>query len=89
MRDPIAGGTVYWMDDGADTGPVEAQDWCHVLPSEMPAELWRRALAPIGLRLLARCVERLAAGARPMAVPQDERVATWEPARVKAKLCKT
>lgn len=34
MRDPIAGGTVYWMDDSADTGPIEAQDWCHVLPSD-------------------------------------------------------
>lgn len=30
MREPIAGGSVYWMDDGADTGPIEAQDWCHV-----------------------------------------------------------
>lgn len=28
-----------WMADGADTGPIEARDWCHVLPGEMAAEL--------------------------------------------------
>lgn len=22
------GGTAYWMDDGADTGPMEMRDWC-------------------------------------------------------------
>ena len=27
MHEPVAGGTAYWMDDGADTGPIEAQDW--------------------------------------------------------------
>lgn len=36
MREPVAGGSVYWMDDGADTGPIEAQGWCHVLPGKMP-----------------------------------------------------
>lgn len=86
MRDPIAGGTVYWMDDGADTGPIEAQDWCHVLPSETAPELWRRSLAPIGVRLLTETVVRLAAGGRPHARPQDERVATWEPAFITRKL---
>lgn len=80
MRDPIAGGSVYWMDNGADTGPIEAQDWCHVLPGENAADLWRRALAPMGVRLLTQVVSRLAKGGKPQAVPQDERMATWEPA---------
>lgn len=52
MRDLIAGGTVCWMDDGADTGPIEEQEWCHVLSAETASELWRRALAPMGVRLL-------------------------------------
>lgn len=86
MRDPIAGGTVYWMGDGADTGPIEAQDWCHVLPGEDAAGLWRRELAPMGVRLLRECVGRLAAGGVPRARPQDERVATWEPAIDKRRL---
>ena len=80
MREPIAGGSVYWMDDGADTGPIETQDWCHVLPGETPAELWRRVLAPMGVRLLIKCVARLAHGESPQRIPQDERVATFEPA---------
>ena len=86
MRDPIAGGSVYWMDDGADTGPVEAQDWCHVLPGEDAPGLWRRALAPMGLRLLVDTVARLASGGAPRAMPQDERAATFEPAFSRAKL---
>jgi methionyl-tRNA formyltransferase len=80
MRERVTGGTVYWMDDGADTGPVEAQDFCHILPGETPAELWRRALAPLGLRLLTETVARLANGEAPRMFPQDERLATFEPA---------
>lgn len=79
MGDPIAGGTVYQMDDGADTGPVIRQGWCHVLPGETPAELWRRALAPMGLRLLSEALGDFAEGAA-TATPQDPRTATWEPA---------
>ena len=86
MRDPIAGGTVYWMDDGADTGPIEAQDWCHALPGESATELWRRALAPMGVRLLTDAVARLATGNLPHAIPQDDRAATWEPAIPVGKL---
>ena len=80
MRERVTGGTVYWMDDGADTGPIEAQEFCHILPGETPAELWRRALAPLGVRLLTETVARLASGEAPRMLPQDERLATFEPA---------
>ena len=86
MREPIAGGSVYWMDEGADTGPIEAQGWCHVLPGEDAAALWRRELAPMGVRLLVQAVSRLAGGKKPLAVPQDERVATGEPAFTRQRL---
>ncbi len=86
MREPVAGGSVYWMDDGADTGPIEAQDWCHVLPGEDAASLWRRALAPMGIRLLTETVSHLAGGGKPRAAPQDERAATWEPAFSRQRL---
>jgi hypothetical protein len=52
----------------------------HILPGETPAELWRRALAPLGVRLLTETVARLANGEAPRMVPQDERLATFEPA---------
>ena len=86
MREPVAGGSVYWMDDGADTGPIEAQGWCHILPGEDAAALWRRELAPMGVRLLVQVVSRLAGGEKPLAVPQDERAATWEPAFTRQRL---
>jgi len=88
MRERVTGGTVYWMDEGVDTGPVEDQDFCHILPNETPTELWRRALAPLGLRLLTETVARLAAGGQPRKTPQDARVATFEPAFVVKKLAR-
>lgn len=86
MREPVAGGTAYWIDDGADTGPIEAQDWCHVLPGEDAVALWRRALAPMGVRLLVEAISRLTEGEKPRATPQDERAATWEPAFTRPRL---
>ena len=79
MRDSIAGGTVYWMDDGADTGAIAAQEFCHVLSDDTPNSLWRRELAPIGLRLMRQVIEQIAQGTI-VAIPQDGRAATWEPA---------
>lgn len=79
MRDQVAGGTVYWMTERADAGPVAAQEWCHVRPGDDAAELWRRDLGPLGVELLARVVGDVAGG-RVIGVPQDELLATWEPA---------
>lgn len=80
MRGPIAGGTTYWMDNSADTGSIESQDWCHVLPNDTATTLWRRELAPMGLRLLLDDVLRLSKGGTPRWCPQNPAVATWEPA---------
>jgi len=85
MGDSIAGGTVYWMDDGADTGPIAAQDWCHVHPGDDARTLWRRDLAPMGLRLLEAVLKDLDAG-RVTATEQPQECATWEPAFLVRKL---
>lgn len=78
MRDPIAGGTVYWLTDNVDGGPVAAQDWCFVDPTWDHSELWREELFPMGLRLIERVLRDLTRGVV-VEVPQDERFATWEP----------
>src|SRR5258708_38188311 len=52
MGDAIAGGSIYWLDDGADTGPIAAQEHCFVHPGETADQLWRRALGPLGLQLM-------------------------------------
>lgn len=79
MREPVTGGTVYWMDDGADTGPIAAQDWCHIAPDDTPASLWRTRLAPLGIALLKRVLADLDQG-RVTRINQDDKLATWEPA---------
>jgi methionyl-tRNA formyltransferase len=45
------GGTLYKLDDSWDSGPVIKQVACKIRPGESPGELWRRALAPMGLEL--------------------------------------
>lgn len=86
MQDAIAGGTAYWMDNGADTGPIAAQSWCHVLPDDTPDTLWRRTLGPMGIALLGDVLNDLDRGVV-MRQPQDERAATWEPAFRTGNLC--
>ena len=68
------------MDDGADTGPVVAQDWCHLRLDDTPDSLWRRELAPMALRLFADTLGCLEAGTACKGKPQDETLASWEPA---------
>src|SRR5499427_4699205 len=77
--DPIAGGSVYHLADGWDAGAVAAQDWCFVRKGETARQLWERALAPMGLALLARVVRHAAQHGELPAHPQDPRFATKAP----------
>src|SRR5499427_4344718 len=54
--DPIAGGSIYHLAERMDAGAVAAQDWCFVKKGETARELWERALAPMGLRLLGEVI---------------------------------
>lgn len=85
MREPITGGSLYWLSDTIDGGDIAAQDWCHVRPGDTPEELWRRELFPIGLRLFARTLADLERG-RVVRVPQDPALVTWEPSWSRAPL---
>jgi glycine cleavage system regulatory protein/folate-dependent phosphoribosylglycinamide formyltransferase PurN len=77
--DPIAGGSVYHLAQGWDAGAIAAQDWCFVGKGETARELWERALAPMGLDLLARVVRHAAEHGSLPARAQDERFATKAP----------
>lgn len=77
--DPIAGGSIYHLSEGMDAGAIAAQDWCFVFPGEGPQDLWRRALAPLGLKLLARVVDEYAATGTTAAVPQIAEAVTYAP----------
>lgn len=80
FRERVTGGSVYWMDDGADTGPVAYQDHVFIRPDDTPLSLWIGQLMPLGLRLFARLLDDADAGTQPPCIPQDEALATWEPA---------
>src|SRR5688500_17429099 len=77
--DPIAGGSVYHLADGWDAGAIAAQDWCFVGKGETARELWERALAPMGLKLLARVVREAGRTGQLPAHTQDERYARRAP----------
>jgi len=79
FREVVTGGSVFWLNDVVDGGPVAAQDFCPVRSDDTARDLWARELAPMGLRLFARVFDELEAGLR-RAVPQDTALATWEPA---------
>ncbi|MGY4308623.1 methionyl-tRNA formyltransferase [Bradyrhizobium sp. USDA 4369] len=77
--DPIAGGTIYHLAERMDAGAIAAQDWCFVKKGETARELWERALAPLGLKLLGDVVEYAKAHGTIPAKPQDEQFATKAP----------
>lgn len=77
--EPVTGGSVFWLNDVVDGGPVAAQDFCAIRPGDTARELWARDLAPMGLRLFGRVFAELERGIV-RAVDQDTALATWEPA---------
>src|SRR5258707_7106112 len=77
--DPIAGGTVYHLADRMDAGAIAAQEWCFVKKGETARELWERALAPLGQKLLGEVIDYAKTYKSLPAKPQDEQFATLAP----------
>jgi methionyl-tRNA formyltransferase len=77
--DPIAGGTIYHLADRMDAGAIAAQEWCFVKKGETARELWERALAPLGQKLLADVIDYAKTHNTLPAKPQDEQFATSAP----------
>lgn len=77
--DPIAGGTIYHLADRMDAGAIAAQEWCFVKKGETARELWERALAPLGQKLLAEVINYAKTHTTLPAKPQDEQFATAAP----------
>lgn len=65
-NETITGGSLYWLDDGWDTGQVFMQQQCSILPSDTAPTLWQRDLAPLALELFSRALDDL--------MPQTEAV---------------
>jgi methionyl-tRNA formyltransferase len=83
--DPIAGGSVYHLADRMDAGAIAAQEWVFVKKGETARELWERALAPLGQKLLGDVIDYAKIHKSLPAKPQDEQFATLAPSLADAK----
>jgi methionyl-tRNA formyltransferase len=83
--DPIAGGTIYHLADRMDAGAIAAQEWVFVKKGETARELWERALAPLGQKLLGEVIDYAKVHKTLPAKPQDEQFATLAPSLSEAK----
>jgi methionyl-tRNA formyltransferase len=77
--DAIAGGTIYHLADRMDAGAIAAQEWLFVKKGETARQLWERALAPLGQKLLAEVIDYAKVYGSLPAKPQDEEFATSAP----------
>lgn len=78
FREMVTGGTVYWMNDTLDGGPVAAQKPVFIREHDTARELWVRELAPLGLALFERVFDELDRGIITRQ-KQNHALATWEP----------
>ncbi|MBI2848084.1 MAG: methionyl-tRNA formyltransferase [Chloroflexi bacterium] len=74
------GMTVFWPDEGIDTGPILLQKSVDISPDDTVGTLYFNKLYPIGIESLLEAVDLVRRGIAPR-IPQDESQATYE------KLC--
>ncbi|AKH42856.1 methionyl-tRNA formyltransferase [Altererythrobacter atlanticus] len=75
LREPISAGTLFWIDEGTDSGPVMGQRFFHVANDETAQSLYDKhmdALAP----MISDTLSRIARGETEGAA-QDDRYATY------------
>lgn len=75
LDEKISASTLFWIDDGVDSGPILSQRFFHVAPDETAETLYAkhmRNLAPMLEDLLPRLAEDHVPGE-----VQDESLATW------------
>uniref|UniRef100_A0A3B5BDJ4 10-formyltetrahydrofolate dehydrogenase n=1 Tax=Stegastes partitus TaxID=144197 RepID=A0A3B5BDJ4_9TELE len=75
--DKKGGFTVFWADDGLDTGPILLQRECAVEPNDTVDTLYNRFLFPEGIKAMVESVQLIADGKAPR-VPQTEEGASYE-----------
>ena len=74
--------------DGDETraGAIAVQEWLFVKKGETARELWERAVAPLGQKLLADVIDYAKANNSLPAKPQDEEFATKAPESLRARV---
>uniref|UniRef100_A0A8C2PV74 10-formyltetrahydrofolate dehydrogenase n=1 Tax=Cyprinus carpio TaxID=7962 RepID=A0A8C2PV74_CYPCA len=75
--DKKAGFSIFWADDGLDTGPILLQQECPVEPNDTVDTLYNRFLFPEGIKAMVEAVQLIADGKAPK-IPQSEEGASYE-----------
>ncbi len=69
--------TIFWPDEGIDTGPILLQKEVDIAPDDTVGSLYFNKLFPIGVESLIEAVSLVRQGIAPR-IPQDESQATYE-----------
>lgn len=83
--DKSAGFSIFWADDGLDTGPLLLQRKTYVEPNETVDSIYNRFLFPEGVKAMAEAVQLIADGKAPK-VTQPEEGSTYDPLLKKDKV---
>jgi methionyl-tRNA formyltransferase len=75
LDEKITGSSLFWIDDGVDSGDILAQRFFHVAPRETAASLYAKHMDALR-EILGEALTRLAAGEQPR-TPQDPALATY------------
>lgn len=84
MNWPIINGStetglsIFWPDQGIDTGPILLQKTVEIGPDETMGNLYFNKLFPMGVDALSEAVALVAAGKAPR-IDQDHALSTYEP----------
>ncbi|XP_076653152.1 mitochondrial 10-formyltetrahydrofolate dehydrogenase [Halictus rubicundus] len=85
--DDTAGFSVFWADDGLDTGPILLQKSCKLEADDTLDSVYNNFLYPEGIKAMGEAVDLVAKGIAPMIV-QTEEGATYDPMLNKKELQK-
>ena len=85
MRDPLTGGTVFWLNNGIDRGDIAYQELCFIDPKLYAMEprkaaklLWEHELQDMGLKLIEKALFDISRGTI-IKIPQKKEFSTFEP----------
>lgn len=76
--DRETGLTIFWPDQGIDTGPILLQKSCAIGPDDTVGSIYFNQLFPMGVDALAESVHLVADGKAPR-IGQDHTLSTYEP----------
>ena len=70
--------TIFWPDEGIDTGPILLQKRCPIEPDDTLGTVYFERLFPMGVDAMAEAVGMVEAGVAPR-IEQDHALSTYEP----------